>query len=222
MPKNYRLKKKRGMRRRKVYRRKQRTTTVNRGLKPFASRYITKAKYSEAFTLSLSNGFTQIMNLNSLFDPNRTGIGHQPYGYDQLAQLYNRYRVIACSYVINGLGSSGDPIRLAAIPSNEPIASPFTISELCENPRCKWIVQYQGGATQYLKGKVYIPSLFGRTKMQYMTDDRYQADVGSSPAELALLTISTSSLTDTAVNTQIVVTMEYTCEWFDPKPLDQS
>ena len=31
--------------------------------------------------------------MNSLFDPNRTGTGHQPYGFDQLSTFYNRYYV---------------------------------------------------------------------------------------------------------------------------------
>lgn len=198
------------------------TTLVNRSLKPFAQRYITKMKYSETYSLSLSNSYSQIMNLNSIWDPNRTGIGHQPYGRDTLDQIYNRYRVIACSYVINAISQTGDTVRVVALPSNELIASPYTVSELCENPRARWIVQNSGGNSQYLKGKVYIPSLMGRTKAQYMADDRFQATMDTSPQEAALLTIVTSNLVDIAVNTSITVTLEYTVELFDPKPLEQS
>ena len=41
-----------------------------------------------------SNGIAkQYMRMNSLFDPDQTGTGHQPYYFDQFAALYNRYTV---------------------------------------------------------------------------------------------------------------------------------
>jgi len=157
-------------------RRRRRMVNVNRALAPFAQRYITKMKYSQAFNLSIGNNWTQIMNLNSVFDPDRSGIGHQPYGYDQLTPIYNRYRVISCAYVINCY-SGGVPIRYGALPCNEtpPINN---MSELVENPRAKWAVQFPAGSTTKVKGSVYIPSLVGRSRAQYMADDRYQAQVG--------------------------------------------
>lgn len=160
------------------------------------------------------------MNLNSLFDPNRTGVGHQPYGYDQLSALYNRYRVISCKYVINAY-SGTNAIRYGCIASNDvpPINS---MSELVENPRVQFRVQFPGGSSTRITGNVYLPSLMGRTKAEYMADDRYQSPVGSSPAELALLTIIGADITDASTNVLCTVTMEYTVEWFDIIPLEQS
>lgn len=208
-----------GMRKRN-FQRGQRTTNVNRGLRPFASRYITKMKYSEVFTLSIANNYTQIMNLNSLFDPNSTGVGHQPYGFDQLAAIYNRYRVISTSYVVNAYQGS-QAIRYAVMPCNSlpPINN---LSELCENPRAKFRVQIPGGSTSVIKGKSYLPALMGRTKSQYMADDRFQAQSTAGPAELALLYISGQSMVDGSLDIQLNVTMEFLVEWFDPNPIDQS
>lgn len=39
--------------------------------------------------------------LNSVFDPNVTGVGHQPRGHDQWATLYRRYLVHGCKYKID-------------------------------------------------------------------------------------------------------------------------
>lgn len=206
---------------RKNYGRKKRSqVVVNRALQPLAQRYITKHKYSESYTLQLTNSYTQVMNLNSLFDPNRTGVGHQPYGYDQLSALYNRYRVISCKYVINAY-SGTNAIRYGCIASNDvpPINS---MSELVENPRAQFRVQFPGGSSTRITGNVYLPSLMGRTKAEYMADDRYQSPVGSSPAELALLTIIGADITDASTNVLCTVTMEYTVEWFDIIPLEQS
>ena len=84
------------IRRRRIVRgprKKRPTVNVNRSLQPFAQRYIAKMKYSEQLKVTGPAGgglAAYRFNLNSIFDPNRTGFGHQPYGHDQLAGLYNR------------------------------------------------------------------------------------------------------------------------------------
>lgn len=201
--------------------RKARTTLFNRSsLKPFASRYITKMKYAGAYTLDALNNYSQTMNLNSVWDPDRTGVGHQPYGFDQLAALYNRYRVIACSYVVSCY-AGGSPIRYSVLPCNA-IPPINNVSEMCENPRSRFMLQYPGGNTTMIKGKTYLPALVGRTKAQYMADDRYQAEKNASPQELALLFITCQTMADAATTANLTVTLEYTVEFFDADPLDQS
>lgn len=214
---------KRSMIRRKRQARRP-TKVSNRALHPIPQRFITKLKYSEFVSSNANGNFA--FNLNSIYDPNRTGIGHQPYGFDQLATLYNRYRVISCGYRIHiaaGTGTSGQQsIQLAALPSNEVLTT-LSISEWRENPRCKYICQNAGAATQYLTGKVYIPSLVGRSKAQYMADDRYQAQVTGDPNELAILNLATANGADTTSGgSGIQVVLEYTVEFFDIKTLGQS
>ena len=209
--------------RRKRYARRPRNVLVNRALHPIPQRFITKMKYSEVVSTGATFGEYQ-MNLNSVFDPNRTGGGHQPYAFDTLASLYNRYRVIACGYRINVAAqqSTGNTLVVTALPANTAVTA-TTASEVRENPRAKYIAQTPGGGTMYLTGKSYIPSLVGRSKAQYMADDRYQAEVTASPNELAVLNLQTflaSSDLPTAAAVQVV--MEYTVEFFDIKSLGQS
>lgn len=203
---------------RKLRRARKPTVTVNRALSPIPQRYITKQKYSDSFQVSGAQ-LTYGYNLNSVWDPNRSGIGHQPYGFDQLATLYNRYRVISCSWRINF--SSTDNIRAVALPCNEfPV---FTnASELIERPRAKYVVQLANGATQTLKGKIHLPSLVGRTKAQYMADDRYQSEVTTSPSELALLMVTAQTLQDIPATVNCSIVLEYAVEFFDVKQLPVS
>jgi len=214
-----------GPRRRPALRRKRRAgyrtnNIVGRTLNPVAQRAIVKMKYSEAVATGTDGLYT--FNLNSVFDPNRTGIGHQPYGHDTFATLYNRYRVISCGWRIQCLvPSSGNAVNVGCLPANEVLLF-TTVSEMRENPRAKYITQSPGGGALTLHGKSYIPSLVGRTKAQYMADDRYQAQVGSSPSELAILNIITTSNVDVPLQATIQVVLEYTVEWFDVKHLNQS
>jgi len=190
-----------------------------KSLNPIAQRYICKMKYAETVASDANGRYA--FNLNSIFDPNRTGGGHQPYGHDTLELLYNRYRVISCNYRVI-LPRSDQTIQAAVIPSNVVLGF-TTVAEMKENPRSRYIVQQTGGQVLPLSGKVYLPSLTGRTKTQYMADDRYQAQFGTSPAELAVLNIQASTVADVPLtNTSIIVELVYTVECFDVNNLVQS
>lgn len=219
---------------RKAYKKrapKSSTVLVNRVLQPFAQRYISRMKYAEQINQvgTTLGGLTQFnYNLNSIFDPNRTGGGHQPYGHDTMATLYNRYRVIKCSYAISALGTGGTDgdaySIIAALPANEQVTLNGGVAEAQENPRCKFITQAPNAALKVLRGTVSLPSLVGRTKSQYMADDRYQATYGSSPNELAILNIYTGLLNggSQTLTAKIGIVLDYTVESFDVKNLIQS
>jgi len=193
---------------------------IKTGLNPIPQRYLCKLKYCSSVTTNNSGQY--VFNLNSLFDPDLTGTGHQPYGYDQLAVLYNRYRVIGTSWHVTCLKQSA-AVVLAALPANETTSAIITCSEMRENPRAKFINQNPGSAVKVLSGYTSIPSLVGRTKSQYMADDRYQSDVTTSPSEFARLNILVNSSADAPLSGEpLQITMEFTVEFFDLKHLSQS
>lgn len=210
---------KQARRARKGGKKQRKTVNVNRALQPIPQRYICKMKYAEDVS---TDGLTgrYMFNLNSVFDPNRTGTGHQPYAFDTLSSLYNRYRVISCGWRVTSPTSS-TVLQTGCMPANEQVTM-GSFAELKENPRAKYFTQNPGGQALVLSGKTYLPSLVGRTKQQYMADDRYQADVASSPAELAVLNLFVANSTGTFITAPINVLLEYTVEFFDVKPLAQS
>lgn len=209
-----------GVYRKKRWGRRRPTVNVNRALQPLAQRFICKQKYSDVFAISVGTP-TYTFNLNSVFDPNRTGVGHQPYGFDNLAAIYNRYRVIGCTWNIQ-MWNSSTAVRTAVIPLND-LPTFTSISEICENPRAKWKTFIPGGSPVLIRGYTSIPSLTGRTKAQYMADDRYQSPVTGSPQELALLHIACANLADSTIDgTLFNITLEYTVEYFDIKNVAQS
>lgn len=72
----------------------------------FPSTILTKLRYVESYTLTSTTGSmaTQVFRANSIFDPDQTGVGHQPLYRDQYADLYNKYVVIGSkitAYVCN-------------------------------------------------------------------------------------------------------------------------
>lgn len=79
--------------------RRRRTRKVTnydpRNARPFADKYKFNMRYVQAGALdpSATNFAIQTWCLNALYDPDTTGTGHQPMGFDQLAALYGRYLV---------------------------------------------------------------------------------------------------------------------------------
>lgn len=220
--KRTRMRKPKRLRKKRGYKTNNNLSSLN----PIAQRYICKMKYAEVVTSPLGGGTYGLyaLNLNSIFDPNRTGIGHQPYGHDTFQTMYNRYRVIACSYRVAVSSSDGAAVQFAIQPTNEAIA-PANVSEVRENPRTRYALQgATGSPVKFISGKVYLPSLMGRSKAQYMADDRYQATFGTSPSELGLLNIYSSNLTESASAATHAYNVEltYTIECFDVKHLAQS
>lgn len=222
------LKRKPAVRRRRVNRRRGYPTWVNRSLQPFPQRSIQRMKYCEAIPITWSLGSTANVyrfNLNSIFDPNRSGTGHQPYGHDTMQTLYNRYRVIGVKWNIFATGYNA-AIQVAAQPANEELYSSVnTVSEVRENPRTRFIIQVPGAPSRKLSGYTSLPSLLGRTKAQYMADDRFQAVYGASPNELAILNICTGYMDDSTSASGVAilnVSLEYIVESFDIKHLSQS
>lgn len=61
-------------------------------------------KYAETIALNPGIGGAlgvYVYTTNGLYDPNTTGIGHQPTGFDQLMALYNEYVVIGSTIKVS-------------------------------------------------------------------------------------------------------------------------
>lgn len=225
---------KRQFKRKRIIRKKRgvkRPTTLanTTGLSPIPSRYITKLKYAEAVTQTGFGMQKYFWNLNSLFDPNQTGGGHQPYGFDQLcgpagSALYNRYRVFRVDYVLT-VANDNYNIHYGVLPTNEGASLISNVSEMRENPRAQYAVQNPGGTLKKISGSISLPALVGRTKAQYMADDRYQAVYNASPAEAISIGAFSQGLNDdtgTSMSHTFNILFVFHCEFFDPGVLDQS
>jgi hypothetical protein len=69
---------------------------------PFPQRWNGLLTYATNSALAVSAGTgvfgaENVFRLNSLFDPDYTFAGHQPYGFDTLTSVYNSYLVTACT-----------------------------------------------------------------------------------------------------------------------------
>ena len=182
-------------------------------------------KYSEtrAFTTTGSvNNNDYVYNLNSIYDPNRTGTGHQPQGHDIWTGMYNRYRVDGCKVTINFVGSTaGYGTTLCLVPSNDA-TSIADLSTAIESPRALHKLYSQGGPALKMTKNYDLPEITGVTRRMYDDDDRYSAVSSNSPTEIIVLHVCIAELNYSAVPVSYVIEMDFYTTFFDPFQAGQS
>lgn len=190
-------------------------------------RMLAKLVYFDSGQLANSLGVFQIQqfNLNSLFDPDRSGIGTQPLGRDQWAIWYNRYRVYKVDYIITLVNLDPDqPANVGIINANGiPV---FTDNGVYEQPGAyvKQLSPRDGGLSrQEIRGSVYLPRLNGKTPSAYRANDDTQALMSANPSEILTQSIVASpTLSGSEVNISYSVKYVYHCELFDPNTILKS
>lgn len=223
-PKKY---KKRRYRKRKRYTRRRApgtgTTPTN---SPLARTLKANFKFSENRNLVSAGAVpaSYVYSLNGLYDPNITGAGAQPRGFDELMQLYDHYCVIAVRIRIDWSNNlTGNPTHvIAAIRDGSTTSS--TLTDYVETGNTKYMTLGTEGGGNNVKS-MYInlnPNKFlGRSKP--LADPNLKGTVSANPNEqayLILAAVNTDEFTNT--NTQALITIEYTAILFEPKVLSAS
>ena len=70
-------------------------TYLSKYFDPFPAKAHYTLRYSDQITLNPGAGANATYNFraNSIFDPDYSGVGHQPYGHDNLQNIYDGYVV---------------------------------------------------------------------------------------------------------------------------------
>lgn len=156
--------------------------------------------------------YSQVFSANSLYDPDITGVGHQPYMFDQISALYTKNQVNACNITIEGFsntaGTSGAMVMIyatvySALPSNDPYV-------LQETNNTKRFMRYKlvSDAQNRFKLSLYVRiyEVLGISKAEY-NDELYKGTNTASPTKMAFLHVIAYPPDKTSV-----VTMDYTCK----------
>lgn len=217
---------------RKTTKRKVRRTKRSAGpvavvspMHPIPQIYKTTLKYSELITLSYTGTNTVYQfNLNNLNDPNRSGTGHQPNGYDQISTLYTKTRVTGAKYSITFSNASAtyQAEVLTQLCPNATTSSTFADAVETQYTKRLTLDPY-GAESKTTSATVNIAKLFGISQATLRSDDQYIAGIGGNPAEQCCLNIWVQNIsTATAITVYARVNIIYTVEFFEAKIFSQS
>lgn len=232
--------KKRTMRKKRPYRRVRKaarrsfgrgvatiTSLAARMMDPFPQRKFCKMRYAENLTItapSTNLAFEYIFSLNGLFDPDFTGTGHQPYGFDTMALLYNLYIVRGAFIDIQWYDPSADGCQVGYRIQGSSVSG-ANIGALEEAPLTTCTAVNNTGI-QKSRHRIFINpwDAIGTTKYQYLHDvNANGAAVTANPTVqgyLRLFAVSTQSGAATTVKCKIQIT--YMTEFYNRVTLSQS
>ncbi len=207
-------------------RRRDAVYTAYAGLPPIAPRLRTRLTYCDVFTVTTSVGpglGNAIFNLNGLFDPDSTGVGHQPLGYDQLSALYGKYRVINTGWEISVLPTGVTPsssLHLVVVPTNT--ATAFTVFTTAAEQTYSQVKIFNTYNPCVIRGGIDLAQLNGKTHQSYMADDTTAANTTANPAEVLALHCMVLEPAGTGITIRYQVKLNFDCEFSDPVQLAQS
>lgn len=115
---------------------------------------------------------------NDAYDPDRSGSGHQPMGFDQLTSIYDRY-VVTGSRVRITLLSTDKGITLGLIPSTDT-GTPSSLNNLLENPYSKHLA-IPSSYPCVLNHSFSSAKIWGVSESTIIQDDTYHARYNASP-----------------------------------------
>jgi len=167
-----------------------------------------------------------IFAANGLYDPDITGTGHQPMGFDQLMAFYAHYTVIRSSIKVqfeSGV-STTNAIRGAVVVQRAQAAL-STWSRVIEEGNCEF--SYLSSATN---GGGPVPSWFVnsvnvadfQSVTDILDDDTLKGNAGANPGtaiSFVLYTASDATITD---HIKAMVTIEYEAWFTEPLQIIQS
>lgn len=244
MPRKTTNKKPLAIRRKPIYRRRARTiggfrpqggTSIPRGVFPLT--VMKKLRYCE--DVSINAGIAardyHAFHCNNLYDPSYSGVGHQPRGFDQMAQFYEHYTVVGAKITVKrivdlAVDTATQPAMfwLTMSTSANPLsveANDFSIFESGMIRNYKYI---RGGSD----GSLALPSVtstfsakkfFGAKSLVGVTP--YRAPVTGAPDELAFFSLYVQTPYNGTVEPpayRFHVTIDYLAVFTEPKQIGSS
>lgn len=184
---------------------------------PFPAQAKALMRYSQVISLNPVTGIPApyLFRCNSIFDPDYTGLGHQPYGHDTYATIYNHYSVPKATITMTP-ASSTNAIYGISLVDDPSVNSDF--DTVRETKGTKMAICNQSKAASVVQ--VYSDKQnFSKTVSQPTS-----ALFGNNPSEVMYFhcwSEGTSS-TATANNLDFLVTITYEVNMWELKDLGQS
>lgn len=178
------------------------------------------------------NVVTYFFSANGIFDPNITGTGHQPIGFDQMMLLYEQATVVKSCIEVTfnvGPGLTGE-FGVALFPDASALTNP---QQLVENGLIKYIPLSSGSSTfqnQHIRTTVRldcdVAKYFGRPSYQSMlNDDNLYTTAAANPVEqvyygVVAWQISPDGSTTTSLGFDVLIS--YDVIYWEPRKLGVS
>lgn len=197
-----------------------------------------KMRYVEQFNLNADNTGQpsyQVWKCDGCYDPNLTGTGHQPLGWDQMMGMYKKFQVLSSKIVMSPCVDSPSSLTncsaygISTMTTTNEIGG-STLSQLMENDCTNHKVRIVGGlnslAWNISKGnsithKWSAKKWYGKN---YIDDADHQGTSSADPTQVsyfACWACAPTAGTDPTI-TQWIAQITYIVKFTDPTFMSQS
>lgn len=201
-------------------RREQQILKVRNFVGPFPPLVVRTVRYVEQFAMietSAGVGFKYNYSPSSLYDPNNSGVGHQPMYFDQLCAStgpYTRYRALSTRMRITYVTTSSEPTTVGAFITLDS-SSVTSLSMALEKPMVKWsnLAQSSGSNNKWIcEWNLDHAKCMNVLKSQLLNDDYFAGDYSSSPTRnffVQLFLYGNSSVASGYVTVELDTTAQF-------------
>lgn len=212
-------------------------TLLFRSFKPSST--VCQHRYVEELSLSSENvtgltGAEYAFRLASLFDPNFTGVGHQPRGFDQMAAFYTEYVVYKVDVQVrimsqtSGVNIAGNFVAISVRPFNNnsySLGPARRYGELLEQPTNTIITMERDDICQNKTwdATFWIADIEGIPRGQIYQDTSYKAPYTANPTKTPYLSLAVGSTNElSGGNVKMAVSFVFHTLWSSPILVGQS
>jgi len=157
--------------------------------------------------------------LNSLYDPDYTGVGTTAAGYTALSAMYGYFRVVSARVIVRAaLTTNGMSIVGMVAGLNGTLTANILQLQIQPNANSKMLQGNTGGQHSVCTfDRTYnMPRICGLTKQQYLTEMDFAHLGGSNPARSVYLTVFMVGQSGVAQTVQFNTRIIYEVELSDP------
>lgn len=191
----------------------------------FRFRYSTNISINAAASASPTE---HTFRANSLFDPDLTGVGHQPYGFDQKMLFYNHFTVLGCKVEARFLPSAVPPQSVTAvgiaISPGQNLNETYEQLRESKNGTHSLLTYGTDNKPKMLTLKFSSSKFFGKSPASMIGDTLYRGSATANPTEGAYIQVWVCGVNvlDNPDNIDVQVNIDYVAVLTERKELAQS
>lgn len=187
------------------------------------SRFTGNMRYSTVLALSPAAGSvaTNVFRVNSVYDPDFTGVGGSVVGYSQLSAMYGRYRVLSAIAEVTFLNTSATTPLTCFIAVNPVTTVGISLNQILAQ-RHVWtrsIGTSTGAASVFHRVQVPVHRIYGVPAAQVKNEDDFAAVTGTNPNNGVYMHVGALPGGGAAGSFNIQVNITYKVVWSLPLEL---
>lgn len=169
---------------------------------------------------------TYIFSANGVYDPNITGIGHQPSGFDQLMTMYDHFVVIGAKITVTFVNNDANDPVVVGIDVRDSINAESDSRVIIESGTAKYAnlsAKNNGDNQVTMEYRVNPNRFLGRSKP--LSDPNLKGGASGNPVEQCYFHVFSGNLDDQITLAQATtanIVIEYQTILIEPKPVGLS